>query len=23
MPSAVDSVFEVAFWLNDRALNDN
>ena len=23
MPSAVDSVFEVAFWLSDRALNDN
>jgi len=23
MPAAVDSVFEVAFWFNDRALNDN
>jgi uncharacterized phage-associated protein len=23
MPSAVDSVFEVAFWFSDRALNDN
>ena len=23
MPSAVDSVFEIAFWFSDRALNDN
>src|SRR5262249_26114519 len=23
MPAAMDSVFELAFWLSDRALNDN
>ena len=23
MPAAVDSVFDIAFWFSDRALNDN
>ena len=23
MPVAVDSVFDLAFWISDRALNDN